>query len=112
MGSIPHYLCIGFCMDIFWIVNKMKLEFGNPEHIKLKKRVERKLSFAEYKKKLKVKCPTCKQSLEVCDVDIERKYILWAGCTNTKCVECILHDDHDLQYHWDGSTDLKGKYLD
>ena len=90
----------------------MRLEFGNPEHIRLKKDVERKLSFAEYKKKLKVKCPTCKQSLEVCDVDLERKYILWAGCTNENCIECPINSGYGMKYTWDGCTDLKGKYLD
>jgi transcription elongation factor Elf1 len=89
---------------------KMRLEFGNPKHIELKKSYERTKDIESLKLKLKgkVRCPFCSAiKKEVVDYNLSEGWILWEGCGTAGCRDNGASNNYDAS--WDGMTDLNGK---
>ena len=93
----------------------MRLEFGNPDHIAMRKKYEGKMTLNDVVRKLnnKIKCPECgkmRPILEhIVEHDIENKQIMIGFCPHADCPDHPDHREHDMMEHWSGWINYDGK---
>lgn len=81
----------------------VKLEFGNPEHIKAKKTFEELAHLEEIEEELQIVCDECDSNMHIDVLDEAGGWILWR--CNTECSHCY-HFCDEMMY-----TDLKGNII-
>lgn len=88
----------------------MRLEFGNPEHIRLRDKAIEDNIIAKLLPK--VRCPLCRaKATEAYTIDLEEKYIGWNFNCDKTCPNSLeyaeKHGYEDSETH----TNLRGKFI-
>jgi hypothetical protein len=75
----------------------MKLEIGNPEHIRQVHEARQKAyekAMFRYEQEIRMVCPDCGQGMSVAELDEEEGVITWT-CGGTVCICPECDDEHD-----------------